>query len=85
MVFGSLPKGLYEEGYRYIYKDYPKIGKHPKYVICASTQINPRLKGFWITQMPSYVPDEWKWCMSFRTYSISDLLENGTVDNGNEP
>lgn len=81
----TILQGLYEEGYRYIYKDYPKFCDNPKYVICASTQINPRLKGFWINKMPSYVPDEWKWCKSFRTYSISDLLENGTVDNGNEP
>lgn len=78
----TILQGLYEGGYRYIYKDYPKGIRYPEYTIIASDQINPRLKGVWITKMPGFVPDEWEWCKAFKSYPIQDLL-NGTVDNGN--
>lgn len=79
----TILQGLYEGGYRYIYKDYPKGPGKMEYAIIASDQINPRLKGIWITKMPAFIPDEWEWCEPFKSYPIEDLLENGTVDNGN--
>lgn len=83
----TILRGLYAEGYRYVYKDYvhqenPIIKN--KYVIYTSKEIDLRQKGYNITNMPDYIEDEWDWCRAFKTYPIEDLIENGTVDNGVE-
>ena len=56
----TILKGLYAEGYRYIYKDYihqeDPIIKN-KYVLYASKDIPIRQDGYNITNMPEYVED----------------------------
>ena len=83
----TILRGMYAEGYRYVYKDYVKLVDpviKNKYVIYVSKEIELRQKGYNITQMPDYIEDEWDWCRAFKTYPIEDLIENGTVDNGVE-
>lgn len=77
----SILQGLYDSGYRYVYKDYPNKGNDGIYVIYASKDIRLRMTGFNITKIPDFIEDEWDWCKPFKTYPIIDLL-NGTVDNG---
>lgn len=74
--------GLYEAGYRYVYKDYPNKGNDGVYVIFASKNIKLRMTGFNITRIPDFVEDEWDWCEPFKTYPIADIIDNGMVDNG---
>lgn len=83
----TILKGLYEQGYRYVYKYYTKHRVCTTYDIYVSDVIE--WKGHdWrfcdpvISKMPNYVVDEWEWCEAFKTYPISDLIENGTVNNG---
>lgn len=77
-------KGLYEQGYRYIYRDYcPKYPLGPNYTnVFASVDISWRKHDYMISKSPSFVKDEWEWVRPFTTYPIIDLIENGTVNNG---
>lgn len=74
--------GLYNAGYRYIYKDYPNNGNDGVYVIYASKDIRLRMTGFNVTEIPDFVEDEWDWCKPFTTYPIENLIDDGMVDNG---
>jgi hypothetical protein len=82
----SILQGLYDAGYRYVYRDYisntdPII--HHNSVIYASKDIPVRQEGFNITDIPNFIIGEWNWCKPFKTYPIIDLL-GGSVDNGVE-
>lgn len=82
----SILQGLYDGGYRYVYRDYIKHTDPIIYhntVIYASKDIKLRKTGFNITKMPEFIIGDWNWCKPFKTYPIEDLL-NGTVDNGTE-
>jgi len=79
----TLLKGLYAAGYLYVYRDYinTRITRTTS-VIYASDQIKIRRTGFNITKTPDFVEDEWDWCKPNYAYPIKDLIENGTVNNG---
>lgn len=84
----TILQGLYAAGYRYIYKDYPKphndkcdTNEKP-YRIYASDIIQLRRTDLDVSNMPGFIDDQWDWCLPFTTYPISDILENGTVNNG---
>lgn len=83
----TILQGLYESGYRYIYKDYHNharnvdVGDQVIYGIYASKEIQTRRMDPDITKTPSFVPDEWKWCEPLVSYPIIDLLD-GNADNG---
>ena len=83
----TILRGLYEQGFRYIYKDYIPANISPvtqhKYRIYASPEILHRRFDYMISKSPDYVEDEWDWCIPFKTYPIIDLIESGTVNNGN--
>ena len=82
----SILQGLYDGGYRYVYRDYETVETpvlHNETVIFASKDIPLRKTGFNITEMPDFNVGEWNWVHPFKTYPIIDLL-GGTVDNGNE-
>ena len=84
----TILQGLYASGYRYIYKDYPKPYKckcdtnDKFYRIYASDVIQLRRTDLDVSNMPGFIDDQWDWCLPFTTYPISDILENGTVNNG---
>ena len=76
-------KGLYAAGYLYVYRDYIKTRTtRTTSVIYASDQIKLRKTGFNITKTPDFVEDDWDWCKPNYAYPIKDLIENGTVNNG---
>lgn len=79
----TILNGLYKAGYRYIYKDYKAGNSYTSYGIYATTVLKKRMSDLFIQRMPEFFEDEWDWCLPNRTYPISDILENGTVDNGN--
>ena len=81
----TILKGLYEAGYRYVYRDYKNWhcpGKQVQSKVYMSQMITLRQSDPSISDTPDFIPDEWDWCRSFKTYPIVDLIENGTVDNG---
>lgn len=84
----TILRGFYEQGYRYVYKDYPAYKGYPvcknklPYCIYVSDKIKNRYCGLIISNMPDFREDYWDWCIPFKSYPISDLLENGTVNNG---
>jgi hypothetical protein len=84
----TILRGCYESGYRYVYRDYKNwhcLGKQVQSKIYVSQMITLRRDDPSITDTPNFVADEWDWCQAFKTYAISDILENGTVDNGITP
>ena len=79
----TLLRGLYAAGYLYVYRDYINTRTtRTTSVIYASDQIKIRRTGFNITKTPDFVEDEWDWCKPNYAYPIKDLIENGTVNNG---
>lgn len=78
----TILKGYYEQGYRYVYKDYPRFCNSPPYAIYVSDIIDLRFHDPVISKSPSFTFDMWKWCKPFKTYPIKDLIESGTVNNG---
>ena len=75
--------GLYEAGYRYIYKDYCGGRPYTRYGIYATKVLEKRTSDLYIQKMPEFLEDGWDWCLPNRTYPIENILETGTVDNGN--
>lgn len=79
----TILRGLYASGYLYVYRDYIKTRTtRTTSVIYASDQIKLRKTGFNITKTPDFVEDDWDWCKPNYAYPIKDLIENGTVNNG---
>jgi hypothetical protein len=78
----TILKGYYEQGYRYVYKDYPRLHNCPPYAIYVSDQVDLRYHDLIISKSPSFLWDMWEWCIPFKTYPIKDLIDNGTVNNG---
>lgn len=80
----TILKGMYAMGYRYVYRDYIPclpMGDN-RTVIYVSVDIGHRYFNPNLTNMPDYVDDEWEWCKAFTTYPIKDLIDTGTVNNG---
>ena len=79
----TILRGLYASGYLYVYRDYINTRTtRTTSVIYASDQIKLRKTGFNITKTPDFVEDDWDWCKPNYAYPIKDLIENGTVNNG---
>lgn len=79
----TILRGLYASGYLYVYRDYIHTRTtRTTSVIYASNQIKLRKTGFNITKTPDFVEDDWDWCKPNYAYPIKDLIENGTVNNG---
>ena len=79
----TILRGLYASGYLYVYRDYINTRTtRTTSVIYASDQIKLRRTGFNITKTPDFVEDDWDWCKPNYAYPIKDLIENGTVNNG---
>lgn len=74
--------GLYQSGYRYIYKDYPCGAKYRTYGIYATDILQQRMSDLYLPQIPEFIDDEWGWCQPNMTYPIQDLIDTGTVNNG---
>lgn len=84
----TILRGYYESGYRYVYRDYKNWhcpGKQVQSKIYISRMIERRRDDPSVSDTPDFVASEWDWCQAFKTYAISDILENGTVDNGVTP
>jgi hypothetical protein len=78
----TILKGYYSQGYKYLYKDYPKFKDAPPYAIFISELIRKRDCDPMISLAPDYNESLWKWCIPFKTYPIETLIETGTVNNG---
>lgn len=79
----TILRGLYASGYLYVYRDYIHTRTtRTTSVIYASDQIKLRKTGFNITKTPDFVEDDWDWCKPNYAYPIKDLIESGTVNNG---
>lgn len=93
----TILEGLYAGGYRYIYKHYiacigyispEKYGyDFEKYIknemdIYASVNINNDGKNIPISRIPEFHMDEWEWVKAFTSYPIKDIIDTGTVPNG---
>jgi hypothetical protein len=79
----TILKGYLEQGYKYVYKDYPKCLHHnAKYAIFVSDLIDHRFRDPIISESPTFIEDMWEWCIPFKTYPIQTLVNTGTVDNG---
>lgn len=78
----TILRGYYAQGYRYVYKDYPKFKKSLPYCIYVSDVIDWRRHDQIISIMPDFIEDMWEWCVPFKTYPIKDLIDSGTVNNG---
>lgn len=78
----TILKGFYAQGYRYVYKDYPRGKTELPYCIYVSDIIDLRYGDLVISTMPDFKADMWEWCIPFKTYPIEDLIESGTVNNG---
>jgi len=78
----ELLKGLYSQGYRYVYKDYHDHKNKLPYAIYVSDLITKRKSDLCVTKMPSFIEDEWDWCLPLLTYPIKNIIDTGTVDNG---
>lgn len=78
----TILKGYYAQGYRYVYRDYPRCHSKHKTCIYVSDIIDKRFKDPVISNSPDFIPDMWDWCEPFKTYYIEHLIETGTVNNG---
>lgn len=80
----TILRGLYEGGYRYVYRNYipclPIDANVSK--VYVSKDIKHRFGDTAISNFPEYIEDEWEWCEAFTTYPIKDLIDSGTVNNG---
>lgn len=78
----TILNGFYAQGYKYVYKDYPRGKDTPPYCIYVSDIIDLRYGDLIISEMPDYKEDYWDWCIPFKTYPIKNLIDTGTVNNG---
>ena len=78
----TILNGLLQQGYQYVYKDYPRCKNSPPYAIYVSQYVDHRFTNPIISNSPNFVEDMWEWCIPFKTYPIQTLVNMGTVNNG---